>query len=189
MISFINLKLVKVARFGHLLIIVVFGKMKNMLTTVFLFLALQACSQSQTTFILVRHAEKVADGSKDPALTTEGLLRAEKFAELFSKTNIQEIYSTNYIRTKETVAPLAKLKELEVKPYGWKDPDQLLEKMINEHQGHTIVISGHSNTTPVLANLLLGKEQFSQFDDSDYSNILVITTSKLGEGKLIHLSF
>ena len=163
--------------------------MKNILITVFVFLALQACGQGQTTFILVRHAEKVADGSKDPALTQEGVLRAEKFTALLSKTDIQEIYSTNYIRTKETVTPLANLKGLEVKPYNWKDPEQLLQKMIDEHQGQTIVISGHSNTTPVLANILLGNDQFSQFDDSDYSNILVITTAKLGEGKLIHLSF
>lgn len=142
-----------------------------------------------TTFILVRHAEKVADGSKDPALTQEGEARANRLLSLFEEAKISAIYSTNYIRTQKTVQPLADKKGLEIKAYDWENPVQMLEGMIIEHGGGIIMISGHSNTTPVLANLLLGDEAYSQFDDSDYSNLIIITTTEVGKGQVTHLRF
>lgn len=88
-----------------------------------------------------------------------------------------------------TVEPLAEAKKLEIQSYDWKSPEDFLSKLLADHAGGTVVISGHSNTTPFLANTLLGDEKFKQFDDSDYGNILVITASSLGSGQLLHLSF
>src|SRR5690606_37698994 len=56
-----------------------------------------------TKIILVRHAEKENDGSKDPSLSAEGQKRAEKLNEFLSDTKIDGLYATPYKRTLETL--------------------------------------------------------------------------------------
>ena len=132
-----------------------------------------------TTFILVRHAEKADDGTKDPGLTDEGRIRATHLAEMLSKTSIQAIYSTSFKRTRNTVSPLAEAKGMEVLSY---EPlkAHALDKMLADHAGGTVVISGHSNTIPWTANYLIGKDQLKDFADDDYKNFLVVTVMKKG---------
>lgn len=165
--------------------------MKKVLLFILLVITLVACSQeSHTTFILVRHAEKASDGTKDPALTTEGELRAEEFKSLFMDSKISAIYSTNFKRTRSTVEPLAEAMGLKIALYAWQNQESMLSKMMDDYPNGTVVISGHSNTTPTLANILLGEERFEQFDDSDYSNILVIEAGEVGKGKLVeHINY
>lgn len=163
--------------------------MKNLLLSLFLLASTLIYAQETTTFILVRHAEKALDGTKDPALTKEGEIRAQHLSDLFAKADITAIYATNFRRTRMTVAPLAENKGLEIQPYEWKNPNALLNKMLEANTGGIIVISGHSNTTPFLANALLGKTKFEQFDDDDYGNLLIITTTKVGVGKLLYIRY
>lgn len=134
-----------------------------------------------TTFILIRHAEKegqnaMASSNKDPKLSVEGLKRAEKLVTLFTNSEISAIYSTPFIRTKSTVEPLAQSKSLSVLEYTPQKLDQI-DKMLSDHSGKTIVVCGHSNTIPKIANYLTRSERFKDFDDSDYGNILIVTVS------------
>lgn len=148
--------------------------------TVALAFSLQSLAQSQlTTFILVRHAEKGDDGTKDPDLTAEGKQRAMRLSEMLSKTSITAIYSTSYKRTRNTVGPLADAKGLEIAVYDPMKGD-VIDKMLKEHAGGTIVISGHSNTTPWTANYLTGKNDLKDFDDNDYKNFLIVSVLKKG---------
>ena len=163
--------------------------MKLFSISILLFVSTLTYAQETTTFILVRHAEKAVDGTKDPALTHEGEVRAQHLLELFDKAEITAIYSTNLKRTRMTVAPLALAKNLEIQPYEWKSPKALLNKILEANTGGTVVISGHSNTTPILANFLLGNTRFEQFEDDDYGNLIVITTTKVGTGKLLYLRY
>lgn len=126
-------------------------------------------SASAQTFILVRHAEK--ESGNDPVLTKEGTERAQSLVRLFKEQKIDAIYSTNFNRTKSTVKPLADAKGVTIQTYE-KEP------ALDNVKG-TVVICGHSNTIPALANKLLGKEQFKTFDDSDYGNILIINGSSV----------
>lgn len=163
--------------------------MKKLLISLFLLVSVLSYGQETTTFILVRHAEKASDGTKNPSLTTEGEARAQLILELFERTDITAIYSTDFKRTRMTIAPLAENKGLDIQIYEWKNPKALLNRMLESNPGGTIIISGHSNTTPVLANLLMGKVRLTQFEDDDYGNLLIITTTKIGEGKLLHMRF
>ena len=86
--------------------------------------------------------------------------------KLLEQQKIDAIYSTNFNRTRNTVKPLADAKGVSIQIYG-QEPD--LSRLTG-----TVVICGHSNTIPALANKLLGKEQFKNFEDSDYGNILII---------------
>lgn len=147
----------------------------------FFLLVINFSVSAQTTFILVRHAEKEANGAdpKDPNLTSEGEARAMALVKLLEMQDIDAIYSTNFNRTRNTVKPLAESKKLEVQTYD-KQPD--IEKL--KSKGGTIVICGHSNTIPALANLLIGKDQFKAFDDNDFGNILIIK-----DGSVTHLRY
>lgn len=163
--------------------------MKKVIIILSLFVSTLTYAQEATTFILVRHAEKASDGTSDPALTGEGVARANNILSLFQQAEIATIYSTNYKRTKMTVGPLAEAKKIEITIYDPKGLKEFSLKLLKDNSGGTVVISGHSNTTPTLANLLLGEEKFKQFEDSDYGNLLIITTSDSGKPKLLHLRY
>jgi 2,3-bisphosphoglycerate-dependent phosphoglycerate mutase len=155
-------------------------KRNALLVTIALAISVQALAQSQiTTFILVRHAEKGEDGTKDPDLSEDGKKRASHLAEMLSKSSITAIYSTGYKRTRNTVVPLASAKGLEILSY---DPlkGEAIDKMLKDHAGGTVVISGHSNTIPWTANYLTGKNELKDFDDNDYRNFLVVSVLKKG---------
>lgn len=133
-----------------------------------------------TTVILVRHAEKANDGTKDPDLTSEGVSRARHLAEILKKTPVDAVYSTDFKRTRNTVAPLAAAKNLEVKIYAPFKAEEI-EKILREHSGGTVVICGHSNNIPWTANLLTGKSSYQDFEDSDYGNLLLVAVAEKGK--------
>lgn len=155
-----------------------------------LLIAAQLCyAQTITTFILVRHAEKATEGGSDPELKPEGVKRAESLTALFEKTDVTAVYSTDFKRTKNTVAPLAAAKGLALNTYSsMKTAD--LEKLVAAHAGGTIVVSGHSNTIPDIANALIGEKKFAQFADADYGNILIISVTAVGkDAKVVWLRY
>lgn len=140
-----------------------------------------------TTLILVRHAEKV-DDSRDPELSDIGKQRAEKLAQLLGSQSIDAIYSTDYIRTKGTCAPVAAQKNVEVKLYDPRNMDQL-DSMASENKGRTVLVCGHSNSTPRLANHFLKAQKFADFDESDYGNILIVTIPSQGTPDVVHIRY
>ena len=142
----------------------------------------------QTTFILMRHAEKVQDGSKDPALTKEGIQRSMKLKELLVSQEINAVYSTPYARTRATVAPTAKANELAVTEYKPMEKG-FLKETLDKHLGETILIAGHSNTIPDLVNELIGDKKYSQLDENDYNYLFIVTVTEIGQGKEVVISY
>ena len=164
--------------------------MKKLILVYALLIIAQICyAQTITTFILVRHAEKATEGGSDPELKPEGVKRAESLTALFEKTDVTAVYSTDFKRTRNTVAPLAAAKGLTLNTYSsMKTAD--LEKLLTAYAGGTIVISGHSNTIPDIANALVGEKKFAQFADADYGNILIISVTTVGkDAKVVWLRY
>ncbi len=163
--------------------------MKRALVVLLLLVVTETGLRAQvTTFILVRHGEKVADGSKDPELSEPGKTRALALSHLLKEQKIDAIYSTSYKRTQATIAPLAMSKALTVLPYDAMK-GEAIDQIAAKYPGGTIVICGHSNTTPWTANYLLGKEQFKDFDDGDYDNVLIIDVIEKGKAKVTWLTY
>jgi 2,3-bisphosphoglycerate-dependent phosphoglycerate mutase len=133
-----------------------------------------------TTFILIRHSEKVADGSADPHLSPEGQARAQKLALMLKDTRLNAIYSTNFKRTKDTVKPLAEAQGLDVLRY---EPLQAkaIEKILRQNLGGTVLMCGHSNTTPWTANFLLNEETFPDYAEDEYGIMLIVSVLNRGE--------
>lgn len=123
---------------------------------------------------LVRHAEKQADAGEDPGLTDAGRFRAHQLVKLFRYRDIENIWSTDYQRTRDTAATLAATLKLEMKLYDPYDLPALSNRLLEDRRNALIV--GHSNTTPDLTRLLC-RCDISDMDDSEYDLLYVVTVS------------
>jgi len=146
----------------------------------------QGFASESKEIYLIRHAEKQTDDSKNPSLTKEGIKRAENIAKMLANKDISAIYSSNYNRTRETAAPLAKKLNLTITIY---DPRKLKEFAQDIFKTHgNLLIVGHSNTTPNLA-VLLGGESFGKIDESEYDRIYRLILDSQGvKSKLLYSS-
>lgn len=123
-----------------------------------------------STIILVRHAEKGEDGTKDPSLSDKGKQRADLLAHFLKDVSIDSFYATPYKRAIETITPLAKANGKQVLAYNPTDRNSFSE-MIQAGKGKKIVIAGHSNTVPPMVNALIGRNEFNNMDENDYGKI------------------
>ncbi len=99
---------------------------------------------------------------------------------IFKNTPIVAIYSTGFVRTQNTVTPLAEHKSLPIIEYqAFKA--EAIDKILKDHAGETVLVCGHSNNIPWIANYLTGTENYKDFDDKDYSNILIVTVPEKGK--------
>jgi len=136
---------------------------------------LTACAttapEPDATYYLVRHAEKTKD-KKDPALTEAGAKRAEDLVARLKNVPVTKIYSSDYRRTRDTAAPLAAAKELDVIIYNPRDLEGLSKQLLGE-KGHIVVV-GHSNTTPSLSELLGGEAGEPIIEATEYDRLYVL---------------
>lgn len=135
-----------------------------------------------STYILLRHAEKDTSAAgatmmkADPPLSEQGKQRAEKLVQVLANYTPDEIYSTNYIRTQSTVAPLSKKFNKSVELYDNKNLKDFSEKLL-QLKGKTVVVAGHSNTTPRLVNLLIGENRYPDLDERVYDLLWIVTVA------------
>ena len=151
--------------------------MRRLLVSLLLVGVLSNCASTENsgsdyTLYLVRHAEKQAGGDSDPALDEAGQDRARHLAILLKDKGITDIWSSDYLRTRSTAAPLAAKLGLEVKIYDAKDLQTLVSQL--KQRQHSALIVGHSNTTPELASLLCVC-QVSEMQETEYDRLLVVS--------------
>jgi phosphohistidine phosphatase SixA len=121
---------------------------------------------------LIRHAEKVPDGSRDPVLTDIGKQRAEKLAIWFQHRALSDVWSSNYHRTRDTATPLLKQIELELSMYDPGDQSVLVKQLLDRQQNALVI--GHSNTIPELARLLC-ECVIADMEDTEHDRLIVVT--------------
>jgi len=143
------------------------------------------------TIILVRHAEKVLDDSTDPLLTEKGKARAAELAYILKHVPLDAVFSTPYIRTRETVLPSAKEKGIKLEYYNAGSEKELLMRIFNRYKGKKgfVLIAGHSNTLHLFLNFLVGEDLFVPIEDDIYDNIFFVTASIPGKATVLHLRY
>lgn len=154
--------------------------MKNLLLLFSLLLMLGACTSpnSPKTIYIVRHAERQLVGN-DPELAFVGGVRALKLSQILEKEDIKHIFSTDYIRTRNTAKPTADQASIEIEIYDPNNHDALVEEL-RKREGNILVV-GHSNTVSQLANYFVGEgEKFADLTDLEYDFIYVVTLEKNG---------
>ena len=134
-----------------------------------------------TTYYFIRHAEKNRSDktNKNPNLIQKGILRAAKWSLVLENVKFDAVYSTDYNRTKQTAQPTAEKNGLDITIY---DPRALnSEEFKKNTQGKTVLVVGHSNTTPMFVNAVLGEKKHKGIDDNNNANIYIVTISANGE--------
>jgi broad specificity phosphatase PhoE len=144
--------------------------MKRFIFWVVLCSALLSTATAQPTIFIVRHAEK-ADASKDPDLSEAGRGRAEALAKVLRDANIAAIYATEFKRTQETAAPLAKALGIRITTVPAKDSATLIAKLRSSN-GNALVV-GHGDTIPDLIKAL-GISEAINIWQNDYDNLFEI---------------
>jgi len=135
---------------------------------------------------LVRHAEK-SDAGRDPQLSAAGRQRALLLASMLRDAGITRIYSTDFIRTRDTAAPLANLLNAEIGIYNWEEMDELTSSL--SQAGARSLVVGHSNTTPELVELL-GGESGGEIDEaSEYDRLYILTIRNPGDAETILIRY
>ena len=127
-----------------------------------------------TSVYLIRHAEKIRTdkNEKDPLLNKNGLLRAQKWSEIFRKIEIDKILSTDTKRTISTATPISDKNQLKIEIY--KPENISYETFIKENKGKKVLIVGHSNTIPETTNILIKNKFYDQIEDNNNSNLYFI---------------
>ena len=156
--------------------------MSRLLRAIPLFLlpVLSACQprmeQEETLVFLVRHAERADDGGmaseEDPHLSAEGRGRAEVLARLLKDAGLTHIHSSDYLRTRETAAPLAAATGLPVSIYDTRDLDAFAAALLATPGRHLVV--GHSGSTPRLV-AALGGDPHGAIEKMEYDRLYLLS--------------
>ncbi|WP_223033272.1 phosphoglycerate mutase family protein [Hanstruepera marina] len=160
-------------------------KLKTASLLCILLISLSNCAQNNskieplenniTTFYFIRHAEKDRNDktNRDPHLTEIGKARADHWNDILKHVMFDAVYTTDYHRTKETARPTAKRCQVDLTIYNPKDLN--IKSFKTKNSGKNVLIVGHSNTTPMLVNQVIGKEKYSDIDDRNNGNLYVVT--------------
>jgi broad specificity phosphatase PhoE len=108
-----------------------------------------------TTIIIVRHAER--DPGLDPPLVAEGERRAEALKEALLENGVTAIYTTDLLRNRQSVQPLADALGLEVNlvsPLLYANmlatAASLVDEFLTDHAGGTILFCGNTSQAVVV---------------------------------------
>jgi 2,3-bisphosphoglycerate-dependent phosphoglycerate mutase len=146
-----------------------------------------------TTIFLVRHAEKQAE-SGDPSLSEKGRTRAKALARTLADVEVTGLSATPYRRTQQTLEPLAEGKglEIEVLQVDLSDPGayarDLASGLLERYHGGTVVVSGHSNTVPLLLEAL-GVAGPRSLGDDEYDDLFLVQVVAGKPAVMFHLHY
>lgn len=146
-----------------------------------------------TTVVVIRHAEKLLDGSADPPLSAAGEARAARLANLFGDSkapgHIDAIYVSPPLRNRLTAAPLAARLGLTPLVASQDDPRALVRRVLREHGGERVLIVGHADTAPALVAALSGRGDIPPMAPEEYGTLYIVTVPRLGHAMLLRLSY
>jgi broad specificity phosphatase PhoE len=149
---------------------------RAILVTAFLVVT-AATAAAQSMVFVVRHAERADGGTansmmgNDPDLSDAGRARAESLAAMLKDAGITVIFATEYKRTQQTAAPLARALGISVTTISSKQTAALLER-IKAATGNVLVV-GHSNSVPDVVKGL-GVATPVTVGDAEYDSLFVV---------------
>ncbi|HRG22369.1 MAG TPA: histidine phosphatase family protein [Saprospiraceae bacterium] len=140
-------------------------------------------------FYLIRHAEKDTQKT-DPILSEAGIKRAERLTEIMRQSWLDAVYTTLTSRTMLTVDSITQYKGLSNNIYTNDNMKETFTEVMNSPSVNRILIVGHSNTIPPLANFLYGKTHFNKtIDDKTYDNFIIVVQQRDSTKKVYELKY
>jgi phosphohistidine phosphatase SixA len=143
---------------------------------------------------VVRHAEK-STPANEPSVTLSpaGRQRAERLAVLLKDAGVTSAWATDTVRARDTAAPLARERGLDVRIYPVRDSsDQVsglpLVEALRKEGGAIALVVGHSNSLPKILEAL-GVADPPAIPDAEYDNLFVVSTSAAGGAVAVRLRY
>lgn len=150
---------------------------------------LQMGDSVQKVYYLIRHAEKDTQKT-DPILSAAGIKRAERLTEIMRQSWLDAVYTTLTARTMLTVDSITQYKGLSNNIYTNDNMKETFTEVINSPKENRVLIVGHSNTIPPLANFLYGKTHFNKtIDDKTYDNFYIVVQQRDSTKKVYELKY
>ncbi|HZF15696.1 MAG TPA: histidine phosphatase family protein [Steroidobacteraceae bacterium] len=150
-------------------------------------------SQTTTTIIVVRHAEKELGSIDDPPLSTAGEQRAAALGRMFGEKStagqVDAIFASDTRRGQRTAAPLALRLGISVQVYPGREVQPLLDKIDSQYRGRRILVVGHSNTVPDLVRRLAPRANVPPMGEDDYDTMYVVTVPSLGPPAVLRVKY
>lgn len=146
--------------------------------------ALDAQSASRVV-VVVRHAEKQADGTRDPSLTDAGRARAEALAAALSGAQVTAVVTSPYARTLETGRPTAAVFALEptvaaiTREGGLAGHVASVTESVHAAPEGVVLVVGHSNTVPRIVEAL-GGPAYPDLAEDDHSSLFTLVLHEQG---------
>jgi phosphohistidine phosphatase SixA len=152
-----------------------------------------------TAVILLRHAEKADAPREDPPLNEAGTARAQKLAALLAGAGIKAIYTSQFLRTRQTAEPLARQSGVSIAPLTIQskqsNPREVSEQSIRqivdkimERPGETALVVGHSNSVPDVIRML-GGDMVPVIDEKRFDDLFIVTVYARGKAKVVQLKY
>lgn len=140
-------------------------------------------------YYLIRHAEK--DTQKvDPPLSNKGVERMIKLNKIFKNTFLDAVYSTFTSRTIQTIDSVGQYKGLTYSIYTDSNAKEKFSEVNKSLDVNKVLIVGHSNTIPPIANFLYGKKHFNTiFAETEYDNFLIIVEKRDSTKQIYELKY
>jgi 2,3-bisphosphoglycerate-dependent phosphoglycerate mutase len=167
------------------------SRINKSLAFIFLFILILSSGsatrlEKETVIYIVRHAEKDTKDPKnnDPDLNAEGSERARALNVFLRKEKISAVFSTNYKRTMQTAAPVARRNGIPVKTYESNNPESLVNLIELEFANKKILVTGHSNTILELVKAFGLAPPVARLNDDDYDLIFIVILQKGKEPEL-----
>ena len=144
--------------------------MKTLALFLLLFVSVSTAS-AQPVVVIVRHAEKAANGGNDPDLSSAGQARANELARILKDSGITAIFTTEFKRTQETAASAATATHVTPTVVAAKDTAVLVGKL-HQLSGNALVVA-HGDTIPNIIKAL-GINVPINIPDADYSELFIV---------------
>lgn len=151
--------------------------------------ALPAVASEGTVVVVVRHAEKATDDPRDPALSAAGLARAQALAERLAASPPTVVYSTQFLRTRDTAAPTASAAgvEVSVRPVDAANATRYAADLARDLHalppGSTALVVGHSNTVPGIVAAISG-QPVPDMPETEYDRYTLVVLDGKGGGRV-----
>ncbi len=139
------------------------------------------------TVFVVRHAEK-GPGNPDPSLTEAGNVRARALAHTLRDQKISAIFSSEFKRTQETAAPLARELGIATTVLGAAKADDLIAALKALPPGGKALVVSHSNVVPMIVEKLSG-QSVGELTDADYDRLYVVTIKPNAAATVLYLHY
>ena len=169
--------------------IVVFSMLFAVLGAVVVFAYFATFARPITTVILVRHAEKnIEPNNPNPNLSPQGQARAQELVRVLGNTGVTAIYATQFVRTQQTVQPLASHVGLPITQIDSSNTVELVRQITTNQRGGTVFVAGHNNTVPAII-AALGGGNLPVIPENEFDNMFVVTVYRFARAKVVKIKY